>query len=435
MDDTPYIPPSIKLLIEEDLGDLTKPEDFSRRYRRLAKELAQQAEWSYEHFDYFDERSKSPGPLVVTASSGLNPFSPHGLCDSPACRIHAANQVARTLGLYADVVTIPDSFSYALADTTKPTPSQLRWLATLIRVLRELAPMMRAGVIRFWSGRMPLCATHHNEFVNKVDAGVSTLLRDLTPELDATMAGDFIHINGGRLHDPPLHLVRKLTQKDKQRLKAGTSLKELARKIYVEDVKRSVHAALTDLRYSEKISSSLFSTSRQELLALRKFDSDAPGLSDIAAWEKACSMQLPWISKMSVQQVLTLRQEASRALPAFRETFVRQITRTDGNVEPVASAIEQLRAEAAELEAELKALNPQSEATFRNVAGALGITVSVYGFAAGFAPTAVALGGLMSLLGLLHSSARKDEQDEAKLLSKPAYVLVKAKELVEHAPH
>jgi hypothetical protein len=100
----------------------------------------------------------------------------------------------------------------------------------------------------------------------------------------------------------------------------------------------------------------------------------------------------------------------------------------------VADAIEELRADAAEVEAELKALSPGAEETFRNVAGVLGITIAVYGFVGDALPPGVALGGLMSLLGLLHTSARNDQHKEAQLVSKPAYVLVKAKELLEHAP-
>lgn len=156
-------------------------------------------------------------------------------------------------------------------------------------------------------------------------------------------------------------------------------------------------------------------------------------MSNLAVWEKVRSVELPWVNKMSTQQVIRLRNAASKALPGFRETFVRHIATPSASIQSVTNKIDELRAEAADVERELSALNPSSEENFRKISGSLGIIVSVYGFASGFMSPALALGGLMSILGLLHSSARHDEEEKAKLIAKPAYVLVKAKELVEHA--
>src|SRR5690348_7451848 len=140
MDDTQFIPPTIKLLLEEDFGDLTKPNEFLRRYRRAAKEIARQAEWTRANFQYLDEANPSPGSLIVTASGSLNPMSSTALCAAPSCRIHSAIQMARTIGLYADIVAIPDVLTPMLANEPKPTASQAVWLSTQIRVVRELAP-------------------------------------------------------------------------------------------------------------------------------------------------------------------------------------------------------------------------------------------------------------------------------------------------------
>ena len=56
MDDCPHIPPSNRLLVVEDWGYIKDPEGFLNRYRRIAKEVATQAEWTCENFDYFDTR-------------------------------------------------------------------------------------------------------------------------------------------------------------------------------------------------------------------------------------------------------------------------------------------------------------------------------------------------------------------------------------------
>jgi len=92
--------------------------------------------------------------------------------------------------------------------------------------------------------------------------------------------------------------------------------------------------------------------------------------------------------------------------------------------------ISELRLDAAEVEAELKSLNLGRGRRFRTGAGILAVTMAVYGFAGGVAATSVA--SLISLLGLLHVSARKDEQELAKAESRPGYVLLKAREMLQH---
>ena len=88
---------------------------------------------------------------------------------------------------------------------------------------------------------------------------------------------------------------------------------------------------------------------------------------------------------------------------------------------------------AAEVKAELNALDIKREAQFRTVSGVLGMTISVYGFAGEFLAAGAAPTGLGALLGLIHTADHKDRTESAKVTSRPGYVLVKAKELLEHA--
>jgi len=433
MNDCPYIPPAIRLIVEEDWGEIKGLEDFLSRYRRIAKEVATQAEWSFANFNYFDKNAEQPGAMVITASGGLNPFSELEVCSNPACRINAAKQLVRTLGIYADVIVMSDSLSWPLVAMRKPTIDQMLWLYPRILVLRELYPLMKAGIIRFYSPAMSLCSGCHKEMEDQVKKGAINLTGELEKYIRATIKGDEISIKTIGIMASPIIWVQKITGKQKKELKSGMQLITLAKEIYADIIEDRVHNTLFDLRFSEDLSSVLFSTSRRELYALRSYDGDAPALSNLAVWEKVRSVELPWVNKMTTQQVINLRNAASKALPGFRETFVRHIATPSANIQSVANKIDELRAEAAEVERELSALNPSGEENFRKISGSLGIIVSVYGFASGFMPPALALGGLMSILGLLHSSARHDEEERTKLIAKPAYVLMKAKELVEHA--
>ena len=146
--------------------------------------------------------------------------------------------------------------------------------------------------------------------------------------------------------------------------------------------------------------------------------------------KRSDQVELPWVNRLAPSEIVHLRQEAGVALPRLREKMLRAFM--PGNTVKPQDVIAELRVDAAEVEAELKSLNLRRGSRFRTAAGILGVTMSVYGFAAGFATATTALGSLMSLLGLLHVSARKDEQDSIKTESRPGYVLLKAREMLQH---
>jgi hypothetical protein len=61
----------------------------------------------------------------------------------------------------------------------------------------------------------------------------------------------------------------------------------------------------------------------------------------------------------------------------------------------------------------------------------LGMGIAVYGAAVGHAFAGESV--LLTTLGLLHASAGAGHKEQVKAERKPAYVLLKAKELLEHA--
>lgn len=429
-----YTPPAIRVLMEEPWGNFASFSDFTKRYKKLARELAAQAEWGYAHHDYYDEAApKHPG-LLVSAAGGLNPFSERDICSAPACRIKTANDIARTLGLYADVITIPDPISYALIDNERPTNEHMSWVLSQMLVLRELYPLIQAGVIRFWSGYQAICTGCYKEVDQQIDEHASSLAEHFDKYLHVEVVDNraLALSTSGPLESPVVTYCR-LSPREKKRLKSGEGLLTLGKEKALDVLRGGLRQSLFELNHSARISSVLFSTSKREIAALKGLDTDAPALNTLAVWEKARSIQLPWVNELSVEQILRLRQEAQHALPAFRGTFVSHVASPNATPTSIEDKIEKLRENAFEVERELKALNPAAEAQFRNIAGSLGITISVYGFAASVAPPAIALGGLMTLLGLVHSSARHDQQKLDELKAQPGFVLLAAKQLKEHA--
>lgn len=435
MENLDLIPPTIALLLNEDLGDLNNVSDFAKRYQRIHTEVARQAEWSLDQFRYFNESEKIPNSLVITASAGLNPFSAHGICSARDCRLATARQVARTLGLYADTVVVPDSFSPDAALGRPPsTEAAFEILRNHVLVLRELEPLIRAGIIKFRRGESRFCSSCHQKFQTEVTEGVERFVDQWNPDIHTRIINGSIVVEIRNADDGVAAFVHPLTRSEKKELKTGAALQDIGRRAYLYDLTRNVQRTLLDLRFSERMKSPLFSTARRQLLSVKALDYTQVKEDDLGSWEAARSVVLPWIADLTVEQVLRLRSEAAKALPAFRERFVRKVSSPESGADSVKDTIDELRYEAVELETELRALNPASEAMFRNVNGALGITASVYGFAAGAVPAAAALGGLITLLGYLHTASRKDAQEKELLVSKPAYVLLKAKEITGHAP-
>ncbi|KXS31044.1 MAG: hypothetical protein AWT59_2823, partial [Candidatus Gallionella acididurans] len=171
--------------MDEDWGSLNSFSDFAKKYKRISPEIAAQAEYGYENFEYFEERKPKDHSLVITAGGGLDPFSGRDMCSEPKCRIKSAKEIARTLGLYADVITIADPLSYLLAESKKPTTKQIRWLLNQMLILRELYPLIEAGIIRFWSGRVGIC----KQCYRNVEIEIEKVADDLSEQLD-----EYIHV-------------------------------------------------------------------------------------------------------------------------------------------------------------------------------------------------------------------------------------------------
>jgi hypothetical protein len=425
-----FIPPVIRILLAADLAGRGAAH-LQRELKKLAPELVSQAEWTVANFGYSTSPESRHRALTAVVSGGLNPFAIRGACQSPACRAQSAERAARTIGLYADVVLVPDNVTRILAYGWKGSASDYLWLANQWIVVRLLGPMIRAGVVRFWSGALPICLKCADEFFGLIEDSVAHLLgrRKIQVEI---RRGNLI-LDMTKLFGSSLVFSKALTRTEKKKLRDGTTPAQLVRPLYLEQAALSLKSALLDLRFAGDVGASLFTTDRQQLIALNAFDSKAPALNRIAAWEDPRSIQLPWLDDLSVAQVLALREEAANALPAFRASFVQEIVRSSGKVRPIADAIDKLRAEAADVERELSAAAVGPEQAFRATYGLLGLGVTVYGLASG--QPAAATAGLLSVLGLLHQTGRKDHQTLAIAKSHPAYVLVKARELSEHAPH
>lgn len=435
MNEIEFIPPVIRILLDEDIDAVRNPAEIKRFYRPLLPELRKQARWTMTNWKYFDEQQDPhPDAFLITASGSLNPLSHKAICFHPNCRVAAADHFACTVGLYADIVTVPDTLSATLLLKERLSELQLLTFAYDVLVVKALEPLIRAGIVRFRKAYFTFCKKHHRVFDQLVEQATNKLLTNVESELKFKRRKNFITVDTGRLYDPPLLEIKEIPPQIQHELDNGRSIEEVGRELFTSTLHDMLSGILIDMSSASRVGATLFSSSRFDLLCIRSLEATVPRLSKIEAWEANRSAQLPWIQNLSARDVVRLREEAITALPRFRETILRILRTTEHSYE-AAKAVAELRSEAAELTAELHALKITDEKRFRNVAGALGITISVYGFASGFVSPSVALGSLISLLALLHSSSRKDEQEMEKLKSRPSYVLLKAKEITTHSKH
>jgi hypothetical protein len=156
--------------------------------------------------------------------------------------------------------------------------------------------------------------------------------------------------------------------------------------------------------------------------------------ADWREWETARRVELPWVSDLEVEELMELRESARDALPRFRERIFRELSGPSVSEEAgtIRAAIS-LRAEVAELEAELKAAKPRGR-SITVMGGAVGLGMIIGGLVLEEGYVVTAGSGLLAALNLFFHKHSESEAREELIKAKPAYVLLVAKDLIKHRP-
>ena len=420
-----HLPPAVQLLVRE----LRPGADLHKQLKRLLPELRRQSEWTLENVEtVYGERPSSTSALCINPSAGLDPFSIHGKCSDPPCRVANADQIARTVGLYADFAYVGDPFTDQFVFTERWTANDEERLVGNLVIFLRLLPLFEANVFRFKSNFSAACKNCLSVMRSQVEQVTQRALADMRPKLTAERMNDLLVLHTDDSFGMPLAWRMGIKPSMQRELDRGANPLDVAITAFTPTLANHVHETVFNMATAPR-GTVTFSNSRIALQAAREFDSAVRGNTEV--WEADRSTKLPWVADLSSHEVVCLREEAREALPRFRERMARTLT----NEEPAEAkkVVHDLREEAAEVEAELKALDGKGESRFRTLSGLLGMTISVYGFAGEFLATGAALTGLATLLGLLHTGEHKQRQEEKKLTTRPGYLLVKAKELARHA--
>ncbi len=143
------LPPLIQIAIREKLWDSKSPRDLkdSLLTQGLNEELARQAKWSIDEFEYADTNQTSQGRFAVTPSGSLNPFSTVGKCFGEKCTLETTNDFIKSVGLYSECSALPEPLTLYFLDGPDLSDEYYKDLFRDLQILEKIAPLIEANVL------------------------------------------------------------------------------------------------------------------------------------------------------------------------------------------------------------------------------------------------------------------------------------------------
>jgi hypothetical protein len=417
----PTAPPALLLMLSE-FASGAKWEDVRKRIKAIAPDLKEQS-FGFECQNVSRSEPPNPTSFDVHLHGALDLLSHNG-CVELKCRVAAAERLARSIGLIADQVWLTDHLSTEVMGMGRPTNAAIERLMQHAVALAPLLPLIQARIIRFRSPWIATCEGCKEVFADQVEATSQEVLKAFRGDFKVKRRKDGgFFITTGKAFEPTVfvHSVKSP--------KIIPSNREYA----VVAVAGQVRQVLWTAREASMTGGSIFTNSRVGLAGLLQREGRLPDRKTLLLFDGDRAFEVPWVSQLSAEQILQLREEASLALPAFRERLARAFVQTGPEVSTQSSQelISELRAQAAEVRAELTVKRKKSARYWKTTYGVLGLALSAYGVATDQVVPGVA--GLLPILQLLISHKTGHEADVAKLTTRPGYVLVKAQDLLEHA--
>lgn len=447
------LPPVLQIAISEELWKFGSPHQLARSIKAdgLGGELHRQALWSQSNFEYDSIAARDlPSGFLVAPSVSLNPFSPAAKCSNPQCRAVATEDFVKTVGLYADVAFVQDPLSVVFAREKKITSAESTFLYQAVQALRQLAPLIEAGVVRFVDPFHHYCRECHAKLSDSIESAAESLLSEARLEIDAEIIESegtlHVFVEAPLLYpsdNHPLITHFKLSGRRKEEFAKICGAGPRARRtracrgkladLMRDRLREELRHVLFDLEASRDMRALLLAGSRLEPLFISRLEKSAPVIDDLENWERLRTLNLPWIHELSAEEVLRLREEAHLALPRLREMLGRRLnTPGSGDTEKVREVVSEIREQAAEVEAELMGLELARERKYRTGMGGLSMLFVVYAFASGVPQLeAGSIGALLATLAHLRGTERAQAAELAKLSARPAFALIKAKRMIQ----
>jgi hypothetical protein len=439
------LPPLIKIAIEERLWESQSPQALKDKLIRegLDSEFSAQADWTIAQFPYVGEPDSDAG-FVVIPSGSLNPFSPVAKCFAESCTAEATDDFIKSVGLYSERAVISDPLTSHFVEGHERTDYCYESVFRSVKILKKLEPLISSGVLLLATPVRRYCKECRDE-ADAVLSEATEALLSLPHEYKARL---FSKNQRYELafevpvlqpdHEHPLRKSIQITKADAallRRVESPASMsktsKNLLRSIVAKSFRNDLSKILFDLEMARGMGSLMLAGSRAETLVISTLDRKAPSLAQLEDWERLRTVHLPWVANLTTHEVLTLRGEASTALPRLRELLRTQLATPSHGSTSLTEKISELRAQALEVQSELDALHLPRERNYR--AGMVGLAMAfvVYGIASQSPPlVGTSIAALLATFAHLRSAEREHDTETTKLVSTPAYALLKAKEIL-----
>jgi hypothetical protein len=448
------LPPSIAFMLDEFRGNTLALADVRKRLRdkSFVRDFFDQCLAGIGTFKYADHLEARIDKFDLYAGDGLNPLSPVGKCGGLECRIAYAHHFARTACLYADRTAIPDPFSFTYIEATPEeiflSPEEI-FLS--LEVLKILKPLLESGIIVFAPAGYVACSP-----CSKVTrAAEKQVASQLWQEFTHTAPDVFRYKDGRRwrmsfgspLFARDVRLIVPATQgaiaaSRPDTVLTGKGAMDLVRQ-YREVLRKHFAQCARDVAFNtlmgSRCNTTVATNTQEEAVGYRLLDRRKVGVT-LPNWSMLRTVPLPALQHLTAAQAMQVREEAEKAMPAFRAMLQRDLM----SLKDVSDEAEEKRAleVAAELRVAARDLQGQlagvrlpsirrSEKLFATLAFALEIVALSTGNPAAMAAVT---GTFAALMLAAHNSERNRLEKQEALVHQPAYVLLTA-ECIHEARH
>lgn len=425
LEQTKHIPFAIPLLITEVFLKSKGWTEARKRLREVLPDLKQQSAAYAMSATSYSREPQAHGSLAIYLDGGLDLFNEDKSCQAISCRQEAARRLTRSVGLLADTIWLTDYISEKFIDFGRVTNQKLDAVLADTLVLLELYPLMTAGIVKFRSPWVASCANCLDHFNSEVEQISETLLREHLQEFSLEPhVAEGLSFRTGNLYDPPLYL--QVVPRESGNSEAP-KLEDLA----YDAVYAAIRSALLTGRDAVVGSGAVFSNSSIGLAGLAYREGLARSRAELRLLDERRAVDVPWVSDLDPKQIVQLREEASSALPAFREMLAKQLTVPVREVGSSSNSIvDDLRQQTIEVRNELADVRRSSARLWKGTFGVLSFGLSAYGAATH--EVAATIGGLLPVISLIMSHKSGSERDVTKAMRRPGYVLVKAQDILAH---
>jgi hypothetical protein len=321
-------------------------------------------------------------------------------------------------------VWLTDLLSETFIEFEEPDDDEIDAVIADVLVLCQLLPLIDSGIVRFRSPWIPTCQSCLDHFHSTADGVAGKLTEAFLGEFEIERRKDGgFYVHTGICLEPTL--VYHNIPRGKRVNASIPSPKEWAR----DWVQNQVESVFWTAREASLTGGAVFSNSRVGLSGMLEQEGRLIDTNTLALLDQERSFSVPWVSELDATQILQLRQEATFALPQFRELIARTLA-PQQPAGTVATTIDELRAQAAEVRSELEAIRKNSARYWKTAYGVLGLGLSAYGV--GVDEIIAGAGGLLAVIHLLIDHKSGQETQVSKLTTKPGYVLMKAQDILAH---